>query len=344
MKDLKIGVNLGGWLSQYAEYSHHHFKTFITVDDIKRIADWGMTHVRLPIDYNILEDDDKPFIYKESGFSYIDGCLEWCKENGLNMVLDLHRAPGYSFDANFDSNILFDDILLQKRLIALWETLIRRYSGQKKPVIFFELLNEIVLPTSAPWNNLSQKIHEAIRKIDKDSWLIIGGNDWNSVGALKEIRRFDDPKIIYTFHFYEPLPFTHQKAYWVNELKLFDKELDYPGRIDGLDEFIKKYPECNKRLGRYVGINMDEYFLRTELQQAVDFMKDTGRHLYCGEFGVIDLAPKNGSLNWYKDYVKLLNEFDISYACWSYKQMDFGLVDKDGRINNEELIKIISRK
>jgi len=38
---LKIGINLGGWISQYPAYDHRHFKAFITVNDIKRIAGWG---------------------------------------------------------------------------------------------------------------------------------------------------------------------------------------------------------------------------------------------------------------------------------------------------------------
>ena len=57
---LKIGINLGGWISQYPAYDHRHFKAFITANDIKRIAGWGMDHVRLPVDYPLLEDDARP--------------------------------------------------------------------------------------------------------------------------------------------------------------------------------------------------------------------------------------------------------------------------------------------
>ena len=71
------GVNLGGWLSQYLEGNlqrdpEHHFDRFITKEDIDRIADFGFDHVRVPFDYPLIEDDDKPFVYKESGFAYLD--------------------------------------------------------------------------------------------------------------------------------------------------------------------------------------------------------------------------------------------------------------------------------
>ena len=83
----QAGVNLGGWISQYDRYDHEHFKTFITQADIQRIASWGMDHVRLPFDYPVLEDDDTPFQYKESGWGYLDSCLEWCEAAGLNLIL-----------------------------------------------------------------------------------------------------------------------------------------------------------------------------------------------------------------------------------------------------------------
>jgi hypothetical protein len=38
-KALQLGINLGGWISQYPVYDHRHFKTFISAEDINRIAE-----------------------------------------------------------------------------------------------------------------------------------------------------------------------------------------------------------------------------------------------------------------------------------------------------------------
>ena len=60
------GVNLGGWISQFAVYDPVHFRTFITKADIAYIASLGFDHVRVPVDYNVLEDEaGNPL---ESGF------------------------------------------------------------------------------------------------------------------------------------------------------------------------------------------------------------------------------------------------------------------------------------
>lgn len=74
------GVNLGGWLSQCC-HTKEHYDSFITEDDIKVISGWMTDHVRLPIDYNLLEDENGNF-----------------KEDGLNIIIDLHKTAGFSFD------------------------------------------------------------------------------------------------------------------------------------------------------------------------------------------------------------------------------------------------------
>ncbi|MHB1154235.1 MAG: glycoside hydrolase family 5 protein [Eubacteriales bacterium] len=91
------GANLGHWISQYGSKSHDHFSNYITESDIKRISEWGMDHVRLPVDYFLFEDDANPGFYREDGLIYIDRCIEWCNKYNINLVLDLHHAPGFFF-------------------------------------------------------------------------------------------------------------------------------------------------------------------------------------------------------------------------------------------------------
>jgi aryl-phospho-beta-D-glucosidase BglC (GH1 family) len=55
-KGYQKGINLGGWLSQCVSYEKEHFDNFIQEDDIKLIKSWGFDHVRLPVDYDVIED------------------------------------------------------------------------------------------------------------------------------------------------------------------------------------------------------------------------------------------------------------------------------------------------
>ena len=337
----EVGTNLGGWLSQYETYDHRHFDSFIAEHNIDQIASWGMDHVRLPVDYPLFEDDEKPFCYKESGFDYVNRCLDWCERHGLNLILDLHRAPGFTFSSP-ETCSLFSQPELQERFLALWHELAKRLSARSRPRIMYELLNEIVLPSPEPWNQLAAQTIRSIREVDRQHWIMVGGNDWNATWALKDMPVFDDARTAYTFHFYEPLPFTHQKASWCRELAVFDRDLDYPGEIPGLGEFLKENEWARKRLDRYEGTCMDQKFLARDLEPALEFMRTRNLPLYCGEFGVIDTADRNSRRRWYQDFITLLARHHIGRACWSYKGMNFGLVDGRDRVVDEELVKIVS--
>lgn len=334
------GVNLGGWISQYWKQDKEHFDSFITGADIAQIASWGMDHVRLPIDYSILEDDGRPFEYREDGFAYIDQCIKWCIKNSLNIILDLHRAPGYAFHS-LSENSLFEDEHMQQRYIRLWQEFAKRYKSHGSSLVF-ELLNEIVEPNSVRWNKLSKRAVDGIREIDRERVIIIGGNIYNSVNTLHELDRIDDNKLVYTFHFYEPLIFTHQKADWEPLLKELEFEVVYPSGANIYDLYLSKGRKFNHKFS--LDKIVDKEYLRKYIQPAIEFAKERNVTLYCGEYGVIDHAPMESNLRWHKDLSELFMEYGIGRAVWSYKLMSFPMVDRESVVVNRELIEIVSRR
>jgi endoglucanase len=348
-ESLKIGVNLGGWISQYKQFDPRHFDTFITKEDIGRIANWGFDHIRLPIDYEIMEDGSGPGTYPESGFKYLDRCLNWCQDNRIRLIFDIHRAPGYSFTNTLEAdmseeNTLFSKPSCQQRFLHLWETLTRRYSHKAEDILAFELLNEIVLPDSLPWQKLGQQIINHIRGIDSERLIIIGGNNYNAVDELMNIRMDPDPNLLYSFHFYEPMVVTHQKAYWVVEMEEFNQPAHYPGEVPGLSQFIKtKHPVHTSRYENSFGRRLDRQYLSDRMRPARHFMRSRKESVYCGEFGVIDRAPIQTRINWTRDLIDVFNGLHIGYAYWSYKQMDFGLVDSKGNPVSDELLRVVTQ-
>jgi endoglucanase len=341
---LKIGINLGGWISQYPVYDHRYFKAFITADDIKRIAGWGMDHVRLPVDYPLLEDDARPGVYKEGGFDYIESCLTWCQEQGLRVILDLHKAPGFAFDA-LDKSSLFVSPDLQARFLGLWEAITKRFVGRLDDALALELLNEIVLPDSGPWNNLVRQVQARIRAADPQRLIVIGGNNYNAADELQNLELISDPNILYTFHFYLPLSVTHQKAPWIRPLAEYNQQLEYPGlQAPGLASIVEKYSHDTHGLDKEIGARFDKSYLHSVLQPALDFSQRIGQPVYCGEFGVYERASMSTRMNWTRDFIALLDEFDIGRAYWTYKALDFGLLDKDGQVVNQELVELVSKR
>ncbi len=163
------GVNLGGWLilekwmtpelfnnlSAEDEFSlinelgkddaqillEKHWQTFITKDDLIWIKNNGLNALRIPVGYwNFVEDEI--FI---SAKKYFDQLIIWCNEIDLNVVIDLHGAPG-SQNGNDHSgrigeinwHISPENI---NQTLNVLEIIAKEY-GSEKCVVGIELLNE----------------------------------------------------------------------------------------------------------------------------------------------------------------------------------------------------------
>jgi hypothetical protein len=207
------------------------------------------------------------------------------------------------------------------------------------------LLNEIVDAHGDAWNKVARKAIEGIRDIDKDRYILLGGPNYNSAEGLESLEIWDDDRILYNFHFYEPFIYTHQRASWT-PLKNVDINQPYPGKIEGFDKlkthFNGQSPDQSKSLT--ADTILDKSFLEKKLSPAIEFAKRTGKELYCGEYGAIDHADLNSRINYLCDTNELFDKYCIGRACWSYKWMNFATIDKNGNPVSDELVKALSIK
>lgn len=118
------GTNIGGWLnlepfitpsmfnyaasdnivdewtlcqklgSNCARTMEQHYATFITKADFKAMQDAGLDHVRIPFGYwAVTTYDSDPYV-KQISWRYLLRAIEWAREYGLRVNLDLHGVPG----------------------------------------------------------------------------------------------------------------------------------------------------------------------------------------------------------------------------------------------------------
>lgn len=329
------GVNLGGWLSQ-CRHTKEHYDTFITEQDLAVIAGWGFDHVRLPIDYDLVQEKDGTIT--EDGFSYIDTCVEWCKKYKLNMVLDLHKTLGHSFDEDEGEQGFFRNEDLIGHFLALWEALAKRY-GQYPDSIAFELLNEVVDESdNAPWMDIARRAVAVIRPHAPRTKILIGSYMQNSATTVPHIIPPVDGNIVYNFHCYEPLLFTHQGATWVKEMPT-EFRMRYPiskTQYNAAADSINPDFRTNDRF-LPEGDFSARYF-ELLFASALQYAEQQGVMLYCGEYGVIDLADKESALTWYQHINSIFKKYNIGHAIWSYKEMNFGISDTGMDKIREEII------
>lgn len=321
------GVNIGGWISQFGTYDEEHFDTYILEEDIKNIAEFGFDHVRVPVDYTVLEDEEGNI--KERGFAHLEDCRKWCEKYGLKMLIDLHEAFGYSFDpmSKADKRIFFYDADLQARFLKLWKEIATRFKDYTSYVAF-EPLNEVVPEDVADaWNDLLERYIKLIRSIAPDAYIVVGGVCYNSVTTVAKIDVPLDDHIVYNFHCYEPMIFTHQGAHWIESMPK-DFRIGYP-------KTIQEYRDASDQLDAGVagaiyvdGISeIGEKFFEDIFAPAIAKAQADGMPMYCGEHGVIDLAPKEDALRWIKDIHAVFHKYGIGSALWNYKGLDYGISD-----------------
>ena len=331
------GINLGGWLSQ-CDYSEERFRNFIKEEDIRRISSWGLDHIRIPVDYNLFEDEQGNYI--ESGFAHLQDGVDWAFKYGLNVIIDLHKTYGFSFDHKEGEEGFFEKEEYQERFYRLWEEIARRFGGHGDKIAF-ELLNEVTDKAYCEiWNEIADRCIERIRKICPQIRILIGGYYNNSVEAVKDLRLPHDENIVYNFHCYNPLVFTHQGAYWIPLMPH-----DYRIGIDE-DMAIMKL-EALEVTGRpLVGYDSSEeklsasYFRRI-FAEAISVAEERGVPLYCGEYGVINLADARQTVEWYRMINEVFKEHGIGRAAWSYKEMDFGFIDEHMKDVLDEIIELL---
>ncbi|MBR6377938.1 MAG: cellulase family glycosylhydrolase [Oscillospiraceae bacterium] len=319
------GVNLGGWLSQ-CDYSDERCRNFIRPEDFAIIKAWGVDHVRVPVDYDLLEagaDGAEP-----RGFGYLRLAADCCRSNGLHMVLDLHKTPGFSFDPDEGEGGFFESEAFQTRFYRIWEELARRFA-RDADIMAFELLNEVTEREFMPaWNRIWQECVRRIRVFAPTVPILVGGYWHNSAQSVKDIAPPPDDYIIYNFHCYEPLIFTHQGAYWMPTMDP-NFRLPVTASLEEMEQASRAMLGERTTLldGWPQGTKLSPAYFEAFVASAVEAAEARGVALYCGEYGVIDLVPPEQALEWYRVFSRAFDKLGIGRAAWTYRQMDFGLSD-----------------
>ena len=330
MEGFHKGVNLGGWLSQCGagNYTKEHFDTFMIERDFALVKEWGLDHVRVPVDAETIQEEDGTL--KEDGLAYVDQCIAWCQKYGLNMVLDLHKAHGYVFDDASNCQFFYQE-KLQDIFVSLWAALAERY-GKYRDFLVLELLNEVTNREFAePWNKIAARAIQAIREKDQTIRIIVGGVFNDSIFGLTLLDPPADENIVFTFHCYSPLAFTHQGAYWVDRMPREREkwQFSYPGTVAEYKARSQKFfgNDFDSEFPDTLPENMGVEYFENLMQPALEIAKKYDVALYCGEYGVIDLADAKDALAWYKDMNAALEKNGIPRAAWSHHGMNFGLAD-----------------
>ena len=331
------GTNLAHWLSQSNSRGEKR-ERFIRESDIKYIAQLGFQHVRLPVDEEQMWDENGK--RHDDAFRLMFNCIDWCIENNLRVVVDLHILRSHHF--NKAEKPLWTDPKAQQQFRDLWTDMSAALKHYPVSMVAYELMNEAVADDHGDWNKLLAGCFEVIRKAEPQRLIVIGSNRWQSVDTFDALEVPDDKNIILSFHFYDPFLLTHYHASW-SSTRNYTGPVHYPGIMISQEEF-DALPENQKEVAqRYIGKENNKQTLTERMSKPIAKAKKLGLRLYCGEYGVINEAPHADRMRWYQDMTAIFEEHGIGSANWNYKSNNFGMINSDGS-KNEEMINIITGK
>jgi len=300
------GVNFSGWF-ETTDPLRIPFNQY-TEDDFINAKSLGVDVIRLPVRLNDMTNGAPAYLLSPVFLKLLDMAVNWAEKYEIYIIIDNHCFhPVDPLSSDVD-----------KVLIPVWEQIAQRYRNRSDYVVY-EILNEPHGIYDALWGDIQGRAINAIRKHDKKHWIIVGGTDYNSFNKLSSIPIYDDQKIIYTFHFYDPFLFTHQGASWSPPMEYLSG-IPFPYNANRMP---KAPPELR---GTWIEGSLRNYerdssaeHLTAILDKTAAFSNERNAPVFCGEYGVfIPNSNHNDRVIWYEFITKALDRRNISRTSWDY--------------------------
>jgi hypothetical protein len=298
-----------------------------TQQDFDWLASMGANYVN--ISHPGLFTETPPFVLDQDIQSNLDSLLSMVAGADMFAVISFRTGPGRSeftffwgevgdwFDESYLNDSMWQDQAAQDAWAAMWGYTAERYRDH--PVVAgYDLMvepnsNEVGShPLDDPldiwdpeefyaqyggtlydWNQLYPRISAAIRTVDADTPILIGGMGYSAVEWLPYVAPTGDPRTVYVAHQYAPHLYTHQ--WWDSQ------QCTYPGYCD-LD-WDGDYDDW-----------LDRAWLEDLLATVDDFAATHGVPVAVNEFGVIRWVP--GAAEFMDDEMNLFEARGINHALW----------------------------
>ena len=214
----------GGDLNKAIDFEHQWRINYVTEKAINELKGLGFNSVRVPFHFNLFWDYNTNSV-SDRGFQYLDRLVQFCKTNGVYILLDMHAAPGYQNPGdhcdNGESNssqprgtVHFWDGNNVNIASQVWRHIANHYKNE--PMIWgYDLLNEPVPQPGREYELLRSMVtmRNAIREVDNNHIIVAEGSWWSSeldkldwtngqVQSTSGVNSRWDNNIVYQTHHY----------------------------------------------------------------------------------------------------------------------------------------------
>ena len=296
-------------------------------ESFDKLAQLGANYVN--ISHPGLFTEQPPFIPDEDIIQNLDSLLAMIARADMFAVISFMTGPGRSeytffwdeyntwFDESYLNDSVWGDAAAQSAWVDMWLYTAERY--RDNPIVVGydlmvepnsnevgssvlddlldiwepELFYDLYRGTLYDWNSMFPPIISAIREVDSETPIIVGGNGYSGLDWLPYIEVVDDQKIVYAVHQYAPTQYAFQRPN--------SKMIGYPSRLDldwdgSKDEF-------------------DQEWMSASLDGINEFWRSNGyRPVVVNEYGLHRWVP--GAAEFMDDEMALFEDLGVNYALW----------------------------
>lgn len=319
---LAKGINLSSWFGQGANPAQ--YGTRFGTSAFTQIKSLGFTHVRIPISPTNLFDEANPGVLKASVLTSLVTGVDRAIAAGLAVVLDPIHANG---DSDFENKLANDPAFLPKAQ-AYWTAIATQFASRPTDKVFFEIMNEPHMAGPAGWyQSVQASLISSVQAVAPNHIILATAYDWSSLDALLAVTP-TDKSVVWNFHYYSPMVFTHQGASWVTPPFLQIKNVPYPSTpTNVLTAYNAATDPTAKNYIQYYGSERwGAAKVAADLGRIVTWARNNGVLITCNEFGVYKtFAPATSRKAWITDVRKTFDTNKIGWSMWEYDE-GFGLV------------------
>jgi hypothetical protein len=301
----------------------------------------GFDFIRLPVNPAVLISN--PPVVRARLLDQVEGGMHGFLDQHIRVIFDLHfwGPPDKVWtDLGVVSTTDRTQFERYKALVVEVATRLARYPhGQ----VALDLLNEPPRCDDAFWFQRQAELAQAARSVAPTLPLLMtgcnGGVD-NMLRINASNTNLSDPNFLYTFHFYEPLMFTHQAS----KVKPFVVGVPYPARAGDLNDTLartnaaidaqNRAPDdaaaakgsAKANLTKYFASNIDRSFIEHRFDQITAWAKANNipvSRIIMGEFAAINWQTTDtpeylkARLAWDDDVRAVADAHGIAWAYWT---------------------------
>lgn len=318
LERLATGANVCRWFRFARRDTAEHFNNYISDAEAALMAELGLKHVRLCVQPRVVMDETSGAVREERA-GQLEAAIRRFHRAGLLVVVDIHNE-----DRAAELNPAWQDAF-----VKFWSALATRLNALDPDLTVLEIINEPVFrEREEDWNTFNARLAAAIRQSAPQHTIMTCGPNWGGIDGLKKLKLLADKNVVYSFHCYDPFPFTHQGATWSSEEVKPLRGVPYPSSPEAVAPLLaalEDKPGSRRMVERYGNERWNKERLATRFQEGIKWGARHGVPLYCGEFGVFpQYARPEHRANWFRDFGAVLAEHRIGWAVWGWDE-GFGL-------------------